>query len=46
MLLPNPVPFRSSFRWNAKFESIVNTQQEFTWKGNLHKTDAPMVSDE
>ncbi|KAL5109485.1 hypothetical protein TcWFU_009675 [Taenia crassiceps] len=32
----------SSFRWNAKLESIVNTQQEFTWKGNLHQTDAPM----
>nr|CDS20178.1 hypothetical protein EgrG_000237800 [Echinococcus granulosus] len=30
----------SSFRWNAKLESIVNTQQEFAWKGNLHKTDA------
>nr|CDS26511.1 conserved hypothetical protein [Hymenolepis microstoma] len=33
---------RSSFRWNSKLETITNTQQEFSWKGNLHRTNAPM----
>ncbi|VDL59226.1 unnamed protein product [Hymenolepis diminuta] len=33
---------KCSFRWNAKLESITNTQQEFSWKGNLHRTNEPM----
>ena len=34
----------SSFRWNAKLESVTNTHREFTWKGNLFRSNAPMVS--
>ncbi|KAM7532578.1 hypothetical protein Aperf_G00000131648 [Anoplocephala perfoliata] len=33
---------KSSFRWNAKLETITNTQQEFSWRGNLHRTNEPM----